>query len=86
MLCGMATHITVDLDKCQGHGKCYLLAPEVYAPIDDDDWGKAEVLLSSLDESNDPDGSLRAQAGVGQRACPESAIALLVDSTSPSPS
>ena len=72
----METHITVDLDKCQGHGKCYLLAERVYAPIEDDDWGKAETLFASLDDSNDPDGSLRKEAVIGQRACPESAIQL----------
>lgn len=80
----MATHITLDLDRCQGHGKCYLLAPEVYAPIEDDDWGKAEALFTTLDDANDPSGSLREQAGVGQRACPEAAITLTVEAAAES--
>ena len=29
----------MDLERCQGHGKCYLVAPEVFEPIDD--WGHA---------------------------------------------
>ena len=81
----MATQITVDLDKCQGHGKCYLLAPRVYAPLEDDDWGRAEAIVPPLDGSTDPDGSLLAQAELGARSCPESAISLSTTST-PEPS
>lgn len=81
----METHITVDLDRCQGHGKCYLLADRVFAPIEDDDWGKAEALFASLDDGNDPDGSLRKEAVTGERACPESAIRLTTTETSETP-
>lgn len=76
ILVRMAIQITVDLELCQGHGKCYLLAPKVFAPIEDDDWGMAEPIVGPLDDGNDPDGSLRKQAEIGQRACPESAITL----------
>lgn len=72
----MATQITVDLDACQGHGKCYLLAAEVYAPIEDDDWGRSRPLVGPLEDANDPDGALRKKAELGARSCPESAITL----------
>jgi ferredoxin len=32
--------IAVDLGRCAGHGKCYVLAPDLLAPVDD--WGHAE--------------------------------------------
>ena len=66
--------VSVDWEACQGHGKCYLLAPKVYAPDDDDEWGRAAVLVGRLDDSTDPDGSLRKQAETGRKSCPEAAI------------
>lgn len=69
--------IQIDWDACQGHGKCYLLAPRVYAPDDHDEWGKAVALVGRLDDTTDPDGSLRKQAEIGRRSCPESAIRII---------
>ena len=69
-----AQEISVDWEACQGHGKCYLLAPKVYAPDDDDEWGKAVAIVGRLDDVTDPDGSLRGQAELGRKSCPESAI------------
>lgn len=40
--------LTVDWEKCQGHGKCYLVAPELFAPDEDDDWGRAAVLVPEI--------------------------------------
>lgn len=36
-------HITYDRAKCQGHGRCYALAPELF---DADDEGYSVVLVS----------------------------------------
>ncbi|WAC93545.1 ferredoxin [Mycobacterium sp. Aquia_213] len=61
------TKVAVDPDLCTGHGRCYSLAPEVF---DADDVGHCVVLVE--DVSNE----LEEQAVVGERNCPEQAIAL----------
>ena len=35
-------HVSIDSDKCQGHGRCYSLAPAVF---DSDDEGYAILLI-----------------------------------------
>ena len=57
--------VTVDNDKCQGHGRCYAMAPEVY---DADEEGRGEVIAPDVPES------LREPAELGLANCPESAI------------
>ncbi len=61
--------ITLDLEKCQGHGRCYALAPTIF---DTDDEGYAVLLVTT------PGGTLTAdQEGAAQLAadnCPEYAI------------
>ncbi len=32
-------HVEIDTDRCSGHGRCYALAPEVFAP-DDEGYGR----------------------------------------------
>ena len=59
--------ITVDTDVCVGHGRCYALAPDVYAP---DDRGHCELLLDEI-----PPG-LEEQARAGEANCPERAITI----------
>jgi ferredoxin len=58
-------HITIDDDKCQGHGRCYAMAPDVF---DADEEGRGVVIDA------DPPESLAAQVQVGIANCPESAI------------
>jgi ferredoxin len=58
--------IRVDPDRCQGHGRCYALAPELF---DVDDYGLSSVIgdgtvLAGLEE--------KARLAVGN--CPEYAI------------
>ena len=59
-------HIVYDREKCQGHGRCYALAPELF---DADDEGYSVVLAS---------GELTpeqvAQAQLAADNCPEYAI------------
>lgn len=60
--------ITVDRALCTGHGRCYVLAPEVY---DADDEGysvvRAEAVAAEHEEA----------ARRGASNCPEDAIAVL---------
>ena len=55
----------VDLAKCVGHGRCYVLAPDVFA---DDDRGYCIVKPEELP------AELVAQARLGEENCPEAAI------------
>lgn len=61
--------LVLDADRCQGHGRCYDLAPELF---DADDEGHAVVLA--------PGGEVGAghedAAARAVRNCPERALAL----------
>jgi ferredoxin len=57
--------VSVDTEACTGHGRCYALAPDVYAP---DDYGHCIVLVSEVGDD------LAAQARAGADNCPERAI------------
>ena len=59
--------VSVDLETCVGHGRCYALAPDVFGP---DDRGHCEVLMSDVGPE------LEDQARLGEANCPERAIAL----------
>lgn len=61
------THVSVDADRCVGHGRCYSLAPGVF---DADDVGHSIVL------AEDVSGELEQQALAGAQNCPEEAITL----------
>jgi ferredoxin len=60
-------HVFIDSGACQGHGRCYALAPEVYTA---DDEGRGEVIEGEISED------LVDQARAGAMNCPESAITL----------
>ncbi len=59
--------IVLDAEACTGHGRCYAIAPEVFAP---DDMGHCVVL--------DPEpGPQRAEAAANAVAtCPEDALSI----------
>jgi ferredoxin len=61
--------VKIDKDRCQGHGRCYDLAPKVFG---DDDEGYGQVLG---DGGVTPDHEHEAQLAVSN--CPESAIDVL---------
>jgi len=62
--------ITVDADRCTGHGRCYTLAPEL---LDCDDEGFVTLRGRCIDVSEDQLTAARdAVAG-----CPEQAVELL---------
>jgi ferredoxin len=59
--------VRVDRTRCVGHGRCYVLAPEVFG---DDERGHCVVLTPEVD------AALETQARLGEENCPESAISL----------
>lgn len=66
---GETTRLTIDESRCAGHGRCYSLAPELFAP--DDDEGYGEVIAQPAADSLDA-----AQRAV--QNCPEQAVRLEV--------
>lgn len=65
--------VVVDDAICTGHGRCYALAPDVFAP---DDYGHCTVLLAEGVVPTDA-AALVDQARVGRDNCPEQAITLV---------
>ena len=63
--------VSIDGEKCQGHNRCYALAPELF---DVDDYGAATV----IGDGDVPRG-LEDKARLAVANCPEFAIALLGD-------
>lgn len=59
--------VRLDAERCTGHGRCYELAPEVFA---EDERGRGLVLRES------PPPALAASARLAERNCPERAIAI----------
>ena len=62
-------HVQVDAEKCQGHNRCYALAPELF---DVDDYGQAVVIG---DGAVTPELEDKARLAVAN--CPEYAITLV---------
>lgn len=58
--------VTIDDEKCQGHGRCYALAPTVFEP---DDIGQGKVLGDGTVAEGEED-----QARLAAANCPELAI------------
>jgi ferredoxin len=63
--------LTVENDRCRGHGLCYSLAPGLLE--DDDDEGYVSVRGQVIDVPEDQVGHARNAAG----SCPERAIELI---------
>ena len=57
--------VEVSHDRCEGHGKCQMAAPEVFELRDDD---LSHVLIDDVPES------LRAKVDKAVRLCPRQAI------------
>jgi ferredoxin len=61
--------IEVDLTRCEGHGKCYRIAPELFDPFDDH--GHAAWIGEPIDQAD------KKGVALGDRVileCPESAL------------
>jgi ferredoxin len=63
--------VIVDLGRCQGHGRCYDLAPDVFEP---DERGHVEMTVHGALPA-----ILQRDASVGVHNCPESALQLVVE-------
>jgi ferredoxin len=61
------SHVSVDPDRCTGHGRCYTLAPDIF---DADEVGHSIVLIEEVS------GELEEHAVTGEKNCPEEAITL----------
>jgi ferredoxin len=61
--------IRVDLHRCVGHGKCYLLAPELIEPFDDE--GHAEWIGDPIDPDDEKGAQLLDRIVA---SCPEEAL------------
>jgi len=59
--------VTIDTAACQGHGRCFTVASDVYES-DDEGYGKAVSGVVAA--------GLEAQAEFGRASCPEGAISL----------
>jgi len=59
--------VRLDPETCQGHGRCYVLAPEVF---DSDDYGHCVVLLEDVPAGHE------SQAKDAVENCPERALTL----------
>jgi ferredoxin len=62
--------VRIDNEACTGHGRCYVLAPEVFEP---DDEGHSVALVDDIPPE------LLAQAQLAVANCPESAITIVDD-------
>ena len=60
--------VRVDQDKCQGHARCYGLAPELF---DVDDYGQSSVIVDEVP----PELAEKARLAVAN--CPEFAIEII---------
>jgi ferredoxin len=58
--------VRIDHDKCQGHGRCYTLAPALF---DEDDEGTGQVI-----GAGDVAEEHAASAYLAEANCPESAV------------
>ncbi|WEH12970.1 ferredoxin [Streptomyces sp. VNUA24] len=59
------TYLDLDHDRCEGHGLCEQVAPEVYRL---DDEGALELLVTEVPPE------LLAKAEAGARTCPVAAL------------
>jgi ferredoxin len=60
--------VIVDYDRCEGHGRCVLTAPEVFQLREDD---QSHVLIER------PGEELRPKVAQAVRLCPRQAISLI---------
>ena len=60
--------IRLDKERCTGHGRCYVLAPDVF---DEDEPGYCVLKLETISPE------LRESARAGVESCPEHALSIV---------
>lgn len=65
---GLHMRVHLDAEKCQGHNRCYALAPELF---DTDEYGQAVLLVEG-----DVPAELHDKARLAAANCPEYAITI----------
>lgn len=63
--------VSVNREKCQGHGRCYLTNPEAFDV--DDDYGHSIVILPN-EMTDDP--KMQERVSNAADSCPEDAIVI----------
>lgn len=61
------TRVRIDASRCQGHGRCLLIAPDYF---DADEAGLGRVLIAEVAAADSAD------LADAERSCPEGAIVL----------
>lgn len=64
--------VAADKETCQGHGRCYVLAPELFTP---DDEGYCAERGSTVDMPTEQEENAR----MAVEACPEWALTIVED-------
>jgi ferredoxin len=67
---GDAVKLTIDGKSCMGHGRCYMMAPDLLAYDD-------EGYVTIRDQTIDVPADQAEAAGDAEGTCPEQAITLL---------
>jgi ferredoxin len=62
--------LRVAAERCVGHGRCYVLAPDVFG---EDERGHCVLLVETVPSD------LERQARLGEENCPERAISIAED-------
>lgn len=62
--------VEIDGELCSGHGRCFILAEDVYR-LDDEGYNADRGTVIDVPPGHE------ASAGVGMRSCPEAAISLV---------
>jgi ferredoxin len=65
----MSLRVMIDPERCQGHGRCYDVCPDVFVP-------DAEGFATVVDVDIVDGSELAALARRAQESCPERAIAI----------
>ncbi|OBK23230.1 ferredoxin [Mycobacterium asiaticum] len=61
------SRVSIDADRCVGHGRCYSLAPDIF---DADEVGHSVLRVEEVS------GELEQHAVAGAQNCPEEAITI----------
>lgn len=60
------TRLEIDKSKCEGHGRCYDIAPDLF---ESDEFGHGQLIAGVTAADADPNEAMRAV-----HACPEQAV------------